>query len=177
MRRLPYLLLTLLCLAGCNQPFWTPKPPPEPVPYVPPSSSQSITTIVLTRSPCLGTCPHYEVTLRQDGSVRYAGKTHAPRPGTYIGRWEPDSFAALASAVLRNGFYAHEELPWAFDVPVTRICVSASDSDPLNAIVAGQFEDHHYLWSLARQIDSIASHIVWSQVSDSVDMYHRGCAG
>lgn len=170
-------LLAILALCGCNQPFWTPRAAPEPAPPVAPASSDSIAAIVLTRTPCLGTCPYYELTLKRDGSAQYVGASNAFRQGTFVGRWTPGGFAELAHALLLNGFFTHDRLPGALDVPVTRICVTTDGNVPPHTIVAGQFTDYHYLWRLAAQLDSVAGGIEWRLLSDRADMHPRGCAG
>lgn len=158
-------LIVLLLALGCGQPFWNPPPPPPPEPTPAPTSAGAIKSIYLTRTACLGTCPHYHILLRADGTATYVGVTHALRTGTYSGTWSPQAYRTLSESLIRNGFFTHPELPGALDAPITMVRVDVADPTPRSKTVGGADPDYHYLWPLAQTLDSIAGTLEWHLIS------------
>lgn len=52
-----------------------------PADEVPVAEPQAEPSIVFTKTPCLGTCPHYTATIYPDGRVSYEGFRYAPVAG------------------------------------------------------------------------------------------------
>lgn len=69
-------------------------------------SAETITSIRLNRTMCYGTCPSYEVTLSDDGTVTYHGDAHVKRMGDYLARIKPEAFRKLAQKFVGLGFYS-----------------------------------------------------------------------
>lgn len=46
-----------------------------------PQPTETAPAVVFSRTPCLGTCPHYTATIYPDGRVAYEGFSHAPVEG------------------------------------------------------------------------------------------------
>ena len=154
--------LALICFtAGCGMPFWNPPPPPPEPATPPPASSADIEAIYLTRSACLGPCPHYHLLLRSDGTATYVGVTDTTQVGTYDSQLDSMTFRALASAIVRNGFFDHPDLPISFDAPVTSITVFVRDPVLRHKAVVGCMPDYHYLWPLAATLDSLGATLPW----------------
>ena len=61
--------------------------------------------ITLQRTPCLGACPAYVVTLQGDGTVFYKGVQHAPFIGTRQGKIAPAEVQRLVAAFDAAGFW------------------------------------------------------------------------
>jgi len=158
--------LIFLGVPGCGQPFWNPPPAPPPEVTPAPESAEAITSIYLTRTACLGTCPHYHLLFKADGTAYYVGVTNAPRAGTYVSSLSPVVFQALAQALVRNGFFSHAtDLPSALDAPATIVRVNVADPQARAKTVGGFFPDYHYLWPLARSLDSLADGLPWRLVT------------
>jgi hypothetical protein len=80
--------------------------------------------ITLQRSPCLGTCPNYKVTIRGDGRVVFTTETlpgltstiGVVLPGTHEDRIAPETVAALFERFRKAGFF---DLRSAYQFPAT----------------------------------------------------------
>ncbi len=160
--RQPLFLATVLLSLSCGKPFWNPPPPPaEPV-TPPPASADAITSIYLTRSACLGTCPHYHLLLRATGTATYVGVTDTTRLGTYQSSLPPETFRTLAANLLRNGFFEHpNSLATPLDAPITHVVVTVQDPTFRQKSAAGAQPDSHYLWPLAATLDSLGATLPW----------------
>lgn len=60
--------------------------------------------IGLKGTPCYGTCPNYEMTLRADGSLHFVGYDFVVLPGTYDVQRSAADAAQLYSNIIRRGF-------------------------------------------------------------------------
>ncbi len=61
--------------------------------------------ITLQRTPCLGACPAYVVTVQGDGTVFYKGVQHAPFIGTRQGKVAPADVQRLVATFDAAGFW------------------------------------------------------------------------
>ncbi len=68
----------------------------------------------LERTPCLGTCPVYTVSIRGDGSWRFAG--WYPHKGCAEGKVAPAVVSSLADTARRVGFFGMKK---EYTVPIT----------------------------------------------------------
>ena len=91
MRLLRSTAIVLLLSAGCARGAQT--TPAEPV------------EITLQRTACFGTCPEYTVTLKDDGTVVYAGRQFVKTPGEHTWKIEPAAVRALAREMEAAGFF------------------------------------------------------------------------
>ena len=91
MRLLRSTAIVLLLSAGCARGAQT--TPGEPV------------EITLQRTACFGTCPEYTVTLKDDGTVVYAGRQFVKTPGEHTWKIEPAAVRALAREMEAAGFF------------------------------------------------------------------------
>ena len=64
-----------------------------------------ITTIVLERTACFGTCPVYTLTLHSSGLVEFAGKNHVKAQGPQTGKISAASFAKLVKKIDEIRFF------------------------------------------------------------------------
>ncbi len=65
--------------------------------------------ITLQRTPCLGACPAYVVTVQGDGTVFYKGVQHAPFIGTRQGKVAPADVQHLVAAFDAAGFWGLQD--------------------------------------------------------------------
>jgi hypothetical protein len=94
MRQLVVMTAAGAVLCGCASSAQTPaKTNTEPV------------EITLQRTACFGTCPDYSVTLRDDGTVVYAGRQYVKTPGEHTWTIEPAAVRALAREMDAAGFF------------------------------------------------------------------------
>lgn len=165
----PFLALAVL-VVGCGVPRWNPPPAPPEALAPPPASPAAVTAVAITRSACLGSCPHYHIVLQANGTATYVGVANVPRIGTYESHFEPARFRDLAAALVRNGFFTHPTtLGLGIDGPVTSIRVTVEDPGPRVTSATGSIPDYHYLWPLADQVDAIAAPLTWRlRSSDTV---------
>lgn len=97
-----------------------------------PSAEAGNFMVRLRRGACLGRCPVYELTIHDDGSVDYAGRSHVAVSGARHGRADPEQLAALRARLAQpeTAALAGEYLRgkpicglWASDQPVVRLDV------------------------------------------------------
>ena len=65
---------------------------------------QDITQIKLSRGPCFGTCPFFDLTVRRDGKASWHGHRFVDPVGEYTGTITPPAFDRVARAVIQEGF-------------------------------------------------------------------------
>lgn len=84
-----YLVLTLLILSlfACKQSAPVPKTPEvvetPPPPPPPPTPIKEALFITMERTPCLGRCPSYKITIFNTGNVIYEGRDFAEKQGKH----------------------------------------------------------------------------------------------
>ncbi len=65
----------------------------------------AITTIVLERTACFGTCPVYTLTVHSSGVVEFDGKSHVKAIGLQTGKISAQSFAQLVKKIEGIDFF------------------------------------------------------------------------
>jgi hypothetical protein len=70
-----------------------------------PQAKADAIEITLTRTPCFGTCPDYEVTLRGDGTVTYEGRANVRLAGERTWKIDPAAVRALAREMQDAGYF------------------------------------------------------------------------
>lgn len=68
-------------------------------------------SIELSRTACLGTCPAYRATLQVNGDASYYGQQFAPRDGHFVGKIHPYAFARLCWAIERLDLLDDNRVP------------------------------------------------------------------
>jgi hypothetical protein len=69
-----------------------------------PPTNHGITEIGIERTPCFGSCRVYTCVVSNDGTLRYQGKAHVEKLGTWDGKVDPDEFHALANFIARSNY-------------------------------------------------------------------------
>ena len=93
MKCIALAVLIGLALAGCDRAGHANAPP-------------AITAISMEQYECFwGTCPHYRVVIRNDGSAVYTGIAVVRKPGTVALHPGTEAFQSLAGELERIGFF------------------------------------------------------------------------
>ncbi|MEL7532628.1 MAG: DUF6438 domain-containing protein [Bacteroidota bacterium] len=71
-------------------------------------------TMTISRTPCMGTCPYYEVTVNADGSVKYIGKGHVKLMGEHSKQLPAETVVAIKEVIRSASFW---ELDESYDDP------------------------------------------------------------
>lgn len=124
------------------------------------------TSIMMSRGPCFGTCPIYQVEFHRDGTAEYRGERFTRKVGLYRGVVDALSYGRLTYALDRLEFMQMKE---SFDAMVTcaeAVTVSAV-RDPGGRKVV---EDHGRagppdLWVIQELIDVVSNSVRWVKVA------------
>src|SRR5262245_54539641 len=123
----------------------------------------SVEAITLMRSPCLGTCPSYSVTLRADGSVSWEGYCCVELKGKRTGTIYAWQFRRLAALVSEIGFF---ELEHGYQVNVTDLpaaYVSIRQADKTKTVMDYASGGPARLWALEQLIDATVKDVKWKK--------------
>src|SRR5262245_1552930 len=90
----PLALAVMLASSACAS------APPEPA-----AQPNGTIEITLERTVCFGMCPEYKVTLREDGTVTYAGRQFVRVAGEHTWKIDPAAVRALAAEMEKAGFF------------------------------------------------------------------------
>lgn len=140
---------------------WTP-PPFHPEDYKP-KDIKSV-KITLERTPCLGTCPVYKLTVHGDGLIEYEGERYVKEVGKRIGRVGPDKILELLQEFARARYFSMRdsyEISSIFDVPWANTSFSI---DGRTKSIPHYFGDHaapEELRHLEDRIDDIVNIKQW----------------
>jgi hypothetical protein len=128
------------------------------------ASDASITSVVLHRSACFGTCAVYTVEVLSNGEVRYSGEEHVKAKGQRTAQIPVDEFKFLVASIGRIGFFAlHDRYRSAKDG-----CPKVWTDNPSADIAvtrAGQTKRVSYYYG-CRGLD-IFQRIIW--LSETID--------
>ena len=108
----------------------TPKPESE---VLQPTKEQQAAAqdpvIVFSRTPCLGTCPHFTARLFADGRVQYEGFRYAPVEGQQDTKMDPATVRGLLRESELIGFQKMENsyVSGATDLPATILTITYPD--------------------------------------------------
>lgn len=82
-------------------------------------------TITLERTMCYGTCPVYDVEIRDNGEVKYNGKYFVEKEGPH--RWTilPDAVDALNDAILKFGYFSIKAREITRDCTCNPSCITS----------------------------------------------------
>jgi len=120
MKKLLVLLATTLTLAACASGG---EGSGEPVRDISPFDY-----VTLSKSPCFGACPVYDITLQGDGRVTYHGGRFTKLQGQHSATYSAGRFLEVLSMLEMRGFadfddaYTRETCqPWATDHPTVTV--------------------------------------------------------
>jgi hypothetical protein len=140
-----------------------------------------ITELILERGPCFGTCPHYRITLRSDGTGTYTGWSYVERPGVHTGRFSPEAFMRLAREIDDLGFWQLREsyLHPVNDLPVMRTVALRADGSRKvvrdhGAVGVPAVEGPAALLRVQTAIDRFAAEVAWEPTSETPGLWRVG---
>lgn len=123
-------------------------------------------SITLSRSPCFGDCPVYDVTLHSDGKARLTATQHLDEIGTFEGEVNIFSFGKLCYLMDRLGFSKFQPQYDANSIDSATVTITASTKD--GEIVVSDYSEIGpiELWAIQQTIDNIRHEIQWRRVDD-----------
>ena len=141
---LPALLLMvgLDTLPACtvnHQPAGTPAASPSKkpggetaAPSTPASAAEAAPSIIFSKTPCLGTCPHYTATIYPDGRVSYEGFRYAPVEGKREFRLSVSTVNTILARAreMRFGSLKKRYTDGASDLPSTSLSIRQAGGTP-----------------------------------------------
>jgi hypothetical protein len=127
-----------------------------------------ISTIVLERTPCFGTCPVYKLTVHRSGKVEFEGKDHVREKGTRAGRISAEDFVRLVMKIEEIDFFSLQDRydgknqdgsgVTVTDLPTRKITVTKGDR---TKSVENYFRGPPALKELEDLIDELAKSQAW----------------
>ena len=111
--------------------------------------------ITIKRTPCFGTCPDYDVTMRGDGTVTYEGRSHVRIPGEHTWKVDPAAVRALAREMQEAGYFELQDEYTAHvtDLPTTYTSLTIG---PRTKTVKNYFKAPEKLRDLENRIDMVS---------------------
>jgi hypothetical protein len=133
-------------------------------PAEPPPADPTITSVILHRSACFGSCSVYTVEVRSDGEIRYNGKEHVKIKGHRIAHISAEDFNFLVTSIARVGFFAlNEQYRFAKDG-----CPSVwTDHPSVDIIVTRAGQKKHVSYYYGCKGLEIYQRIIW--LSETID--------
>ena len=132
------------------------------------SAEPSITTIVLERTACFGTCPVYKLTVHRSGKIEFEGRDHIREKGMRTGRISAEDFARLVKKIEEIDFFRLQDRYdgknpdgsgiTVTDLPTRKITVTKGDRTKR---VENYFRGPAGLKELEDLIDELAKAQVW----------------
>lgn len=116
----------------------------------------------LTRTPCYGRCPTYEITIYDDGLLLYDGKQNVEKQGKYFRKLEKSEVQNLKTAFananffqLANTFPETEKVPT--DLPSCIVYFKDKDKGEEKTITDHRWKTPELLSVIEKSIDSLAA--------------------
>ena len=162
------LVPLLLVLAACSPrngggPDGAPAPSSE-------AARTDAPVITLERTPCLGGCPVYSLSISGDGLVRFVGRHHTDHAGEASARIPPERVDSLLDE-LRAGGYLEFADAYVHDAPACGRYATDSPAVITSAVFGNERKEirHDYgcidapkaLNALERRIDEVAGSSRW----------------
>ncbi|MEL7340598.1 MAG: DUF6438 domain-containing protein, partial [Bacteroidota bacterium] len=66
-------------------------------------------TVVIKRTPCMGTCPYYDLSVSADGTVIYIGRSHVKLQGEHRKQLPAEKVVALREVISSSDFWTWNE--------------------------------------------------------------------
>ena len=123
----------------------------------------SVESITLVRSPCLGWCPSYSVTLRVEGSVSWEGFCCVEHRGKRTGTISPWEFHRLGALISEIGFF---DLAHSYEVNMTdsqAVFVSVTQEGRTKTVENYGSAGPARLWALEQLIDTTVKDVQWKK--------------
>jgi len=110
--------------------------------------------ITIKRTPCFGTCPDYDVTMRGDGTVTYEGRSNVRIAGEHTWKVDPAAVRALAREMQEAGYFELQDEYTAHvtDLPTTYTSLTIG---PRTKTVKNYFKAPEKLRDLENRIDVV----------------------
>jgi Domain of unknown function (DUF6438) len=136
-----------------------------PAPPLPPG----VVELTMERTPCYGSCPHYRVSLRNDGTVIYEGLHTVRAQGTFVGQVPTDAVidlvmrfeASFSEAGLHN---PNRHCPVQHDAPKIVLELHRGGKNIALPVLGGCRPPHER--EIAHDIDRVAGTERWVTGSD-----------
>jgi hypothetical protein len=148
---------------------------PRAVPPAQPESTATIdsdsSVIKLERTPCLGRCPVYRVTISASGRVSFVGKNFVPQQGEATGQAPKEKLDSLLGEIERQGFFEFADRyvagapacgPYATDAPSAITEVTHAGRHKRIEHDYGCSQAPPALGELERKIDEVAGTGRWT---------------
>ncbi|MCC2547124.1 DUF6438 domain-containing protein [Hymenobacter sp. BT175] len=105
---------------------------PAAKPVAKAKEAEEAPVIVFKKTPCYGSCPHYEATIYPDGRVAYLGYRNVPRMGAAQLQLPPAVVGNVLSQARELNFAGLQDLysKGATDMPATIITIIQPDGKP-----------------------------------------------
>jgi hypothetical protein len=123
-----------------------------------------ITSVMLRRGACFGSCPIYEVTLEADGTAVWNGERFVERLGRHRGEVDVNDLARLARFIERAGFFGWEPeyLGNVTDTPDYQLTVARRDQT--KTVRQNAVDEPPDFWVIAAVVDGLAETVAWAPV-------------
>ncbi|QJX45698.1 hypothetical protein HMJ29_01595 [Hymenobacter taeanensis] len=130
------------------------KPTPAPATKAPVAAQP---VVVFRRTPCFGTCPHYNASFYADGRMQYEGFAYAPAEGKREVQLPPAVVAKFLQDAEKIGFFQmRDEYPTSFtDMPTTFLTIRQANGTTKTIQAEENFPP-----SLQKLFDSIDKEVV-----------------
>lgn len=124
-------------------------------------------SITLSRSPCFGDCPVYDVTLRSDGKATLKSNQYLDEIGTFEGEVNIFSYGKLCYLMDRLEFSKFQPQYEANWTDATTVTITASTKDCEITVSDYSEIGPVELWAIQQTIDNIRHEIEWKRVDDA----------
>ncbi|MEP2773350.1 MAG: DUF6438 domain-containing protein [Fulvivirga sp.] len=144
------ILLLFVCLASCKS-----------------SKIQSVedAIIVIQKTPCMGTCPEYEMMIFENRRVVIEAKQHLPIKGKFRGELSVQTYEELIEKFEDSDFFEFEDRYTSniTDMPTTYLTYRSGDK-------AKKIMDYHgapkALKDLENEVHGLIDQISWTEVKE-----------
>ncbi|MEM6345289.1 MAG: DUF6438 domain-containing protein [Bacteroidota bacterium] len=113
-------------------------------------------TMTITRTPCMGTCPFYNLTVNAEGKVSYEGKAHVKLMGEHNKQLPAETMVAIKEVIRSSSFWELDEAydnPNVADLPsVSLACIMDGRSHRVMVRTGGPQEFAYMVATLERLI-------------------------
>jgi len=124
----------------------------------------AITSVLMHRSACYGTCPVYTVEITSAGSVIYTGEEHVKVQGRKSARIAPTEFRFLATAIERINFF---DLRDKYLLKSDGCSTLWTDNPTVDLVITRGSEKKHVSYYYGCRGFPAAKRIMW--LSDTID--------
>lgn len=135
-------------------------------------SSETTTTapfevIRYEKTPCFGTCPHFDMVVRSDGFAFYKGKNFVEMEGNWRGEWSQKQIEEVLLKAEEIGFMSMDSVynnHMVSDLPSQTVVLTI---DGETKSVMNRYQGPKELPQLFEVIDAIIEDVKWTQDTDN----------